>query len=463
MKKIILLLVCGLIAQQMQAQVLYNNAAMLTITSNSTVHVNGDAQIQAGSTITNNGILNVTGNFINNNSMAAYNAGSLVFDGTAAQALSGTATYYANNVTVNNAAGVTLNALLRVNGTVTFTNGIVTASDNSKPITFTSTATVAGAKNASHVNGFVAKEGTGSFTYPTGDGTRYQPVAINPSANVDGIRARYNVGNAGSGTFTGGTPLLYYNSLEHWELTPLTTATATVTIYWDDYNNIGIGNIANLRVAHKSGSNWLNEGVNGAPSGTTASGSVTSNAISTWSPFSLGSVSASSTLPVTWLSLTGSLDAQKKALINWSVREQNVHNYQVEKSNDGRSFANTSILNSKGNGVNDYSYQGSDILQNSTYYRIKQTDLDGKFSYSSVLKLYAQQHAGLAVYPTPFKESFTVVSPAKQTARLTTTDGKFLKTLQLKAGTNFIDAGSLQKGIYILTTENNAAQKIIKE
>lgn len=462
MKKIILLILCGLIAQHMQAQVLYNNAATLAITSNSTVHVNGDAQIQSGSTITNNGTFKVTGNFINNTTMATYNAGSLVFEGTAAQVLSGTATYYANNVTVNNAAGITLNALLRVDGTVTFTSGIITASDNSKPITFTSTATVAGAKNASHVNGFVVKEGTGSFTYPTGDGTRYQPVGVNPSANASGIRVKYNTGSAGTGTFTGGTPLLYFNTLEHWELTPLSTATAAVTIYWDDYNNIGIGNTANLRVAHKSGSNWLNEGV-ASVSGTAASGSVTSNAISTWSPFSLGSVSASSTLPVTWLSATASLDARKQALLNWSVREQNVRNYEVEKSNDGRSFANISILNSKGNGVNDYSYQGSDVLQSSTYYRIKQTDFDGRFSYSTVLKLYAQQQGGLTVYPTPFKDGFTVVSPAKQIARLTSTDGKLIKTVTLKAGTNFVDAGTLQKGIYILATEHNAAQKIIKE
>ncbi|MCC6286948.1 MAG: T9SS type A sorting domain-containing protein [Chitinophagaceae bacterium] len=462
MKKLTLLFFSWMIIPLIQAQSLYNNAATLTITNGSTVYIKGDAQVQTGSTITNNGTLNITGNFINNATMAAYNAGSLIFEGTATQVVSGNATYYTNNMTINNAAGVTLNALLRANGIVTFTKGIVTGTDNTKPLTFTASATISGASNASHVNGFVVKEGTGNFIYPTGNGTRYQPVAINATANANGIRVKYNAANAGSGAFTGTTPLLYYNTLEHWELTPLTGATGSVTIYWDDYNNVGIGNTADLRVAHLSGGNWLNEGV-ASVSGTIASGNVTGNVISSWGPFSLGSVSASSTLPVSWLSITGSLNAQKQAMINWSVREQNIRNYNVEKSDDGRSFTNIAALNSKGGGDNNYEYLGRDILQNISYYRIKQTDLNGKFSYSSVVKLYPQQQTELIVYPTPFRENFTVISPARQTARIFTTNGRLIKIIQLKPGTNYVGTGTLQKGIYILAVENHVAQKIIKE
>ena len=275
MKKIIIITTICLIGKIVTAQnELYNNGGLIHINTNCIVQVNGAVINKATSTITNNGTLNVTGN-VTNDATLIFNDGLLAFKGTAAQILNGTTTYNAKNVLVDNAAGVTLNSKLIADGTVTFTNGIITASATTAPLVFTTNATVTGAKDASHVNGYVVKEGTGTFTYPVGDGTKYQPCGVNPTANATGIQVKYNSTDAGTGTFTtGGTEaaaLIAYNGLEHWDITPLSTATGTVTMYWDAYKNVGIANVSDLKVAHKAGGNWLNEGTTGT--GTVSAGS----------------------------------------------------------------------------------------------------------------------------------------------------------------------------------------------
>jgi hypothetical protein len=462
MKRILLIIYIALGIQKGKTQVLYNNGATITISTGSSVWVNGNTQIQGGSTLTNNGTFTVTGNINNNATMAAYNTGTLVFNGAAAQALSGSAGYYAKNMTVNNGSGVTLNTSLKVDGTISFSNGIVNVPDITKPLIFTGNALASGASNTSHINGYVVKEGAGNFIYPVGDGVSYQQIAVNATVNISGIRVKYNSSNAGSASFTGAPPLLYYNTFEHWDVTPLSTATGAVTIYWDNYKNAGIGNITDLRVAHLQGGFWLNEGA-ASVTGTTGAGSVTSNAISTWSPFTLGSISTNSTLPVNWLSVTGNINSNKQQVINWRVSEYNVSHYQVEKSINGSNFRSIANLTGKGNGENSYTYTDSSVIERIAYYRIKQSDIDDKFTYSSIIRLSDQAHDGLMVYPTPFEQSFTIISPIGQTARLVSMDGKLIQVLQLKAGSNLISAGQLSKGTYILRTANNAAQKIIKQ
>ena len=472
MKKIIITTISILVAFTTHAQVLYNNGASLVLKTGCTMQVNGTAQFENGSSITNDGAITITGNIINNQVMSTPSAGTLTFNGSAAQILSGSGIYFAKNVMVNNANGVTLNAPLKVDGMFSFSSGIVTAATAANAVTFTSNATVSGtniAKDASHIIGFVVKEGTGNFTYPVGDGTKYQAVIVNPTANATGLRVKYNATDAGTGAFTnGGTEaaaLVSYNNNEYWDITPLSTATGTVTIFWDGYKDAYTNPAVNQRkVAHLVGSNWLNEGTTGT--GTVAAGSVTSNAVSSWSPFTMGSIT--SILPLTWLSVIGNLNAQKQVTINWQVQENNVATYLVEKSSDGYNFISIATLISKGNGKYNYifveqtpSFEG---VREALYYRIKQIDLDGRYSYSIIIKLANQHISTLAIYPNPVKNS-AVISGAKvgSIAILTDINGKQLQLINTTQATVTLDMSKYSSGVYILKIENGAALKIIKD
>jgi hypothetical protein len=399
--------------------------------------------------------------------MASPNNGTLEFTGTTAQTLNGTATYFAKNVLVNNAAGITLNTPLKIDGVATFTNGDM-ATTITNPIVFTTNGSATGANDNSHVVGYVVKEGTGSFTYPVGDGTKYQKCDVNLTANGTGMQVKYNAADAGAGTFTTGgteaTALIAYNSLEHWDITPLSTATGTVTIYWDAYKNAGIVNVSDLKVAHKVGVNWLNEGTTGT--GTASAGSVTSNSISSWSPFALGSI-ANSTLPLRWLNINGNLNAQKQATINWQVQERNVANYIIEKSSDGRIFAAIGNLNSRSNGTNNYNFTDVQAINSITYYRVKQTNGDASFSYSTIVKFSIfNSPFSIHIYPNPVKNVFTLSvdnTLLNTQAVLVNATGKTVQQIKIAQLQTQINIEALPSGIYWLKARNGVTQKIVKE
>lgn len=469
MKKITIIAAIIFAVFAASAQVLYNNGATLTLKTGGTMQVNGNAQFQSGGTITNDGTITITGNITNNQTMSAANAGTLTLNGTAAQTLSGSSTYFAKDVIVNNATGFTLNAPLKVDGVFNFNNGIITAATTANSVTFTTNATISNtnkAKDASHINGFVVKEGTSSFLYPVGDGTKYQKVTVDLSANAMGLKVKYNAFDAGAGAFTtGGTEasaLVSYNNNEHWDITPLGTATGTVTVFWDGYNDTYSNPAVQRKVAHLTAGNWLNEGTSGT--GTVVAGSVISNTISSWSPFTLGTIS--STLPLRWLSVTCNINSQKQATIKWQVQETNVAKYSIEKSTDGRIFNTIGNINSNGDGINSYSYLDINTLGEVLYYRIKQIDNDGKFSYSKIISFNTHNSSFNTVYPNPVKDFTTIQvnnNLLNTNATLTDLSGNTFQKINIAQAFTNINLSDYASGIYLLRLQNGEVIKIIKQ
>ena len=462
---IIAFVAVGISANPAGAQALYNNGATINITAGTNVYVSGDFTNATGSTVTNAGNLRVSGNTINNANMSSASGGTLLLEGSTAQTLSGTTDYFATNVVVNNVLGVTLAIKLRVDGTMTFTSGVITNTNSNFPVVFTANGSVSGTPtNASHINGFVVKEGTGSFTYPVGDATTYQKVDVSLTANSTGMQVKYNSADAGSGTFTTtgteATALISYNAQENWDITPLSSATGTVTIYWDGNKDTYGNALAQRKVAHKVSGNWLNEGT--TATGTTGAGNVISNSISSWSPFALGSIT--NTLPLHWLNVTGNLNNNKQAILNFKVNENNVAKYEIEKSNDGSSYTNIATISSKGNGENNYQFTDATSLVGITFYRIKQIDNDSRYSYSLVIKLSNQLLSAFSIYPNPVKDLLSI-SDATVGNKVVIMDisGKVLHQLTIVKTSFTIDMSKYSNGVYLLKTDNGATQKIIKK
>ena len=85
-----------------------------------------------------------------------------------------------NNLTINDAAGVTLNANATLKGTLTLTSGQLITGANI--LTVTSTGTTTGASSSSYVNGTLSigfATGSGkSANFPIGDNSSYTPVSL---------------------------------------------------------------------------------------------------------------------------------------------------------------------------------------------------------------------------------------------------------------------------------------------
>jgi len=172
------------------------------------------------------------------------------------------------------------------------------------------------------------------------------------------------------------------------------------------------------------------------------------------------------TLPLHWLSVSGHLITSQQARINWGVTEQNVSHYEVEKSNNGINYSSMGSINSKGNGENNYSFTELQPLKVTAYYRVKQTDVDGKFSYSTIITLRNNDRQPVSIYPNPAKDLVTVVvgnELLNKIAVLSDMNGKLLQTIKINNLSFTINMTAYPAGIYLLKIENEILVKIIKE
>ncbi len=449
------------------AQILHNNGATFFVNTGATVQVNGAVKNEATSNWQNEGTVNIVDSFVNDQNIPTPTSGTTRFEGTTMQIVSGAAPLNTYDVVFDNASGVTLNTNLYVSHQAFFNNGIVQDGPTDRVLVFGTSATVGNTpSDASHVNGRVAYDGIGAFTFPIGDGIRYQPIGVNLTSNADGMGAQYFASDAGAGSFTAtgteATPLVAYNAKEHWNFVE-DGATGTVTMYWDDYNNSGITDIAHLKVAHKSGANWLNEG--NVATGTVASGSVTSNTISSWSPFTLGSINISSPLPISLLSFTGKKETNKN-ILNWiTSMEQNNAYFNVQHSSNARDFVTigkvaTKAVNSNSSVNINYELHDENPKIGHNYYRLEQVDIDGKTSFSKVIDLHRESNGYVVnVYPNPTSSILHIELNSDiehlLSIKLSDLSGRLIKEIKTTNNVSQIDMSNIAIGMYLLQVEQD--------
>jgi len=136
----------------------------------------------------------------------------------------------------------------------------------------------------------------------------------------------------------------------------------------------------------------------------------------------------STVLPVTFISLKTEWTNENKSIasINWeTVSEINNDFFTIERSIDGKNWIEAGRVNGSGNSNVQKNYFFSDQLTNTIsgnifYYRIKQTDMDGKFSYSNISVLQRNIFSVSGPNPNPvFQEmNFTVYSEIKTEVKI---------------------------------------------
>jgi hypothetical protein len=107
------------------------------------------------------------------------------------------------------------------------------------------------------------------------------------------------------------------------------------------------------------------------------------------------------TLPVTFTSLTGTI-RNGRANLNWNIAdEHNVDRYEVEESANGRQFQTFTQVDA----ASRSNYQATDaqLHTGANYYRVKAVDIDGKFTYSKIIRLDNNLAVDndIRVYPNP--------------------------------------------------------------
>jgi hypothetical protein len=180
---------------------------------------------------------------------------------------------------------------------------------------------------------------------------------------------------------------------------------------------------------------------------------------------------AASPLPVTLTSF-GAQNASTGAQLSWTTAsEQNSARFEVQRSLDGASFATVGSVAAAGTslGARGYQYLDAAAPAGTSYYRLRQVDVDGTSAYSPVVALLrAAGPAGRAAqpqaFPTLFTEALTVVLPGAEAAQaatvaLFTTEGRqvYASSVQLSATPQALNGlPVLAPGLYVLRTTTAA-------
>jgi len=162
-------------------------------------------------------------------------------------------------------------------------------------------------------------------------------------------------------------------------------------------------------------------------------------------------------LPVQW----GPVAAkryQKKVFVNWqTLNEVNVAHYEVERSVDGIQWVRcgANVTAKRSTGTNSYEFLDAGASTEKTYYRIKQLDQSGKYSYSPVVVVEAiEEYSSTQVYPNPVIHTLYIKSSSTKTIMgfsIRDAAGKLVLQNMLSGGHNHaIDVRNIPSGYYVV-------------
>jgi hypothetical protein len=168
-------------------------------------------------------------------------------------------------------------------------------------------------------------------------------------------------------------------------------------------------------------------------------------------------------LPVTLTSFTAQ-HQNNSALLNWATASEiNNKGFEIERSKDKHTWQAIGFV--KGNGTTQfgskYDYVDLDFNGAITYYRLKQTDFNGAFSYSSTVVVANNEKGSIPAGPNPFTTELNLGTASDVV--LYDINGNVV--VEAKAATT-IATGHLQPGLYTLkktTPEGPVFQKLIRQ
>jgi hypothetical protein len=110
-------------------------------------------------------------------------------------------------------------------------------------------------------------------------------------------------------------------------------------------------------------------------------------------------------MPIGLTNFTAKLNEKLITELEWqTATETNNSYFTIEKSSDGMNYQAMALIDGAGTSTIEHAYRFSDPqpFDGITYYRIRQTDYNGKFNYSPVrLVQFENERADLQIYPNP--------------------------------------------------------------
>lgn len=169
-----------------------------------------------------------------------------------------------------------------------------------------------------------------------------------------------------------------------------------------------------------------------------------------------------STLPVEWLDFEVK-NINNEAELNWSTAsEKNNDYFTVERSVDGKNWTPLVAIEGAGNtnSTSHYSWTDKNPLSGDSYYRIKQTDYDGRKDYSDIKSLNIAANK-IELYPNPTSDLLNIKSENtidKSEIMVLNSFGQNVTTHITIRNSNQIDVSLLPTGFYAIIVNGNSTK-----
>jgi hypothetical protein len=420
-------------------------------------------------------------------------AGTATFAGTTAQSISVTSgtpvPVFARLVINNTGGGVTLtNTSISVSNNLVMSAGLLNTTTSYLLTMLNGSTTAAGnALSTSFVNGPMqyqkSSTGVSTLNFPIGNGPDCRPIVLTINHSTSTLYTYQ------AQLFDASAKALYYTpppsvdqvSEQHYYTitrtnssgvnTPATglSGNQAIQIFFgaNDVVSNG-GTLTIVKNVYTAPTNWIDIGGTGGPvynAGANLTGSITSTssptAFNSFSTFALADrIGGDNVLPIGLLYFNAAPSGSHVDLQWATSTESNNSYFTIERSKDGVSFTDLQQVATEAPGGNssiqlNYSAQDLNPYTGTSYYRLRQTDLNGNDTYSNIVSVNFAGSSAISVYPNPARDVLYVTGLNANVTSVQTQwfdlSGKILLqgSIPVSGGTATLAVG-LKNGYYLL-------------
>lgn len=428
--------------------------------------------IQSGAVIktTGNAVITLQDiDLVNNGTISQLSGeGKFVFTGAADNTISGSNIPLFDIIEIAKTGTAKISLLQNINiGTsVNFTSGLINLNNNT--IYLQPTALLNGENENSRITGTAGGyvEITNILNAPPAINPGNLGAIITTSQNLGSTIIRRGHTSQVNASSSGNSIYRYYDIVP----TNNTALNATLRLNYFDSELNGLAE--NNLTLWKSNNNttWINMGFSARDALLNYVGQTSLADFSRWTL-----TSANNPLPVYFLLFTVSCNGNAVNITWKTAQEQNSKNFAIQKSDDGIHFTTVGTVSAAGNNSTEktYSYTDNSTSDNPAFYKIVETDIDGRMQYTGINRIQCGVLNNESnIWPNPVKQTLfihvntTMVSPIS--IKIFDSKGALVliqNNKLLKGSNQFnINTANLAAGIYNVALDWNNGQehKIIK-
>ena len=169
-------------------------------------------------------------------------------------------------------------------------------------------------------------------------------------------------------------------------------------------------------------------------------------------------------LPITLTKFTAQRSGSE-GLLNWqTAQEENSRDFTIERSTDGKTYTSIGVVAAAGKSTSLRNYTFTDLapVNSINYYRLKQSDLDDKYTYSPIRTLNFSESSRLGWYSTgKLSVEVSLLQGNNETYSLSDISGRTLRQGQLSGGKTQVS--NLPAGVYIVRVITKVGEILTKK